>query len=100
MDKINANAIIVDVKNGLYGYENRYDATACRGKLALCHFSKGIDVWNFDAYGIGKSFVKSDEFPIDYFKRLCQAICFISLGLEEFPEIELTARAKKLLHIR
>jgi hypothetical protein len=40
------------------------------------------------------------EFPLDVFKTICQASCLLHLQLSEFPEIELTARAKKLLHIQ
>ena len=77
-----------------------YMTTALNGRLSLFGFSKGIGTWNFNAHGIGRAWVKSDEFPLDYFKRLCQAVCFISLGLTEFPEIELTSNAKKLLKIK
>ena len=84
------------------GNADVFQVTAIGGRLSLFSFFKGIGIetWNFNAHGIGRSWAKSDEFPIDYFKRLCQAICFVSLGLEEFPEIELTANAKKLLKIK
>ena len=36
-----------------------YSVTALGGKLALFNFNRGIDVWNFDMYGIGKSFIVS-----------------------------------------
>ena len=88
--------IKVNVKKVTMGYS----VTALRGKLALFNLYKGIGIWNFDAYGIGRSFIESDEFPVEYAKKLCQAICLISLGLTEFPEIELTANAKKLLKIK
>ena len=79
-----------------------YFASTALGRLALVKFDKGFDVWYFNAYGIGKTWISApgDVFPLDYFKRLCQAICLISLGLTEFPEIELTANAKKLLKIK
>ena len=82
------------------GNADVFQVTALKGRLSLFSFSKGIETWKFNAHGIGRSWVVSDEFPMDYFKRLCQAVCFISLGLTEFPEIELTANAKKLLKIK
>ena len=82
------------------GNADVFEVTALKGRLSLFTFFKGIGTWNFNTHGIGRSWVKSDEFPMDYFKRLCQSVCFISLGLTEFPEIELTANAKKLLKIK
>ena len=80
-----------------------YFATAISRRLSLFSFRKGIDCWFFDtqcSIGIGRAWVKTDEFPLDYFKRLCQSVCLISLGLTEFPEIELTADSKKMLGIK
>lgn len=80
-----------------------YFATAINRRLSLFSFRKGIDCWFFDtqcSVGIGRAWVKTDEFPLDYFKRLAQSVCFISLGLTEFPEIELTVNTKKLLKIK
>ena len=91
--------IKVSIKT-ISGNADVFEVTALKGRLSLFSFFKGIETWNFNAHGIGRSWVMSDEFPMDYFKRLCQAVCFISLRLTEFPEIELTAKAKKLLKIK
>lgn len=99
MEKIKTNSIIVNVAT-VPRNADVFQVTALQGRLSLFSFFKGIETWNFNAHGIGRAWVKSDEFPMDYFKRLCQAVCFISLGLTEFPEIELTSEAKKLLKIK
>lgn len=98
-NKSDMEKIKVSIKT-ISGNADVFEVTALKGRLSLFSFFKGIETWNFNAHGIGRSWVKSDEFPLDYFKRLCQAICFISLGLTEFPEIELTSEAKKLLKIK
>ena len=38
-----------------------------------------------------------DEFPMDYFTKLCQARYMIDKGVLDFPEVELSASAKKML---
>ena len=38
-----------------------------------------------------------EEFPIDYFTKLCQARYMIATGCMDFPEVELSKSAKKML---
>ena len=98
----------VDVRNGLYGDKNRYYAVACRGRFTVVEFDLWGDRWFFNTNGIlgfhggfatGVT-VRGQEFPLDVFKTICQASCLLHLQLSEFPEIELTAHAKKLLKIK
>lgn len=100
--------IKIDVKNGLYSSKNRYYATACRGRFTVVEFDFCGDHWFFNTNGIlgfhggfatGVS-AAGQEFPLDVFKTICQASCLLHLQLSEFPEIELTVRAKKLLGIQ
>ena len=100
--------IKIDVKNGLYSSKNRYYATACRGRFTVVEFDFWGDHWFFNTneilgfhggFATGVS-AAGQEFPLDVFKTICQASCLLHLQLSEFPEIELTARAKKLLHIK
>jgi len=99
--------IKIDVQNGLACDKNRYCATACRGRFTVVNFDFWGD-WFFNTneilgfhggFATGVS-VAGPEFPLDVFKTICQASCLLHLQLSEFPEIELTARAKKLLHIQ
>jgi hypothetical protein len=99
--------IKIDVHNGLACDKNRYYATACSGRFTVVKFDFWGDSWFFNTneilgfhggYATGIT-ISGQEFPLDVFKTICQASCLLHLHLSEFPEIELTARAKKLLKI-
>ena len=76
-----------------------------RSQQSLFHFqlSYSGQIWYFRVQGRDNDIwilPENGEFPIDYFKRLCQSVYLIQRGTDEFPEIELTTRAKKLLKIK
>lgn len=100
--------IKIDVHNGLACDKNRYCATACRGRFTVVKFDFRGDSWFFNtneilgfhggfATGV---FAAGQDFPLDVFKTICQASCLLHLQFSEFPEIELTVRAKKLLGVK
>ena len=100
--------IKVDVHNGLFMDKNKFCATACGGRFTVIEFDKWYDGWFFNTnrvlgfyggFATGVT-VAGEEFPMDVFKSICQASCLLHLQLSEFPEIELTAHAKKLLKIK
>ena len=107
-NKSDMEKIKVDVGNGLYMDKNKFYATACRGRFTVVEFDFWGDRWFFNTNGIlgfhggfatGVR-VAGEEFPLEVFKTICQASCLLHLQLAEFPEIELTAKAKKLLKIK
>ena len=75
-------------------------ATAFGGKFFICKFERSMvsGGWYFRKFNNDCiTFVDSQVFPFDYFIQLCQAV-FVAEGLcTEFPKIELTAAAQKLL---
>ena len=100
--------IKIDVQNGLACDKNRYCATACRGRFTVVKFDFWGENWFFNTneilgfhggFGTGV-YAAGPEFPLDVFKTICQASCLLHLQLSEFPEIELTAAAKKLLKVK
>ena len=98
MEKIKINVVFNT-------YSHKYYVTANRGKFSICDFtvSQTKDVWYFSP-AVGPSRIpitvgENGGFPIDYLLSLCKSIWFLYFGVGELPEIELTARAKKLLKI-
>lgn len=88
------------------GGDNEYFATTNRRRILLFSFQRSPvsdDLWYFSlprCMQQSEIFITGKEFPLEYFKRLCQALWLITVGGDSFPEIELTARAKKLLEIK
>ena len=90
-------------------YENKYYATSCGGRFSLIRFEWTGFNWYFytgealghqGSFGGGMTVSGENGFPLDYFKRVCQAVWLLQGKNVDFPEIELTVRAKKLLKIK
>ena len=89
-------------------YSDWYYATYMEGRMPqiLVHFQLSYtgSAWYFRMSerhnDIWITAGENGEFPVEYFKRLCQSIFLIRNGVDEFPEIELTVKAKKLLKIK
>ena len=95
MDKVKVNI----ERNGI----SYFFVTANRRRVAICEFYRGgidNDLWGFyPAFsGLDIRVRKSKEFPMEYFKRICQVVWFLKIGGEEFPEIQLTKSAMELVN--
>ena len=78
----------------------KYVATTNRGRYHLCSFFRSDygQVWTFQNDAMGTSqYITGPEFPLDYFKALCQAFWFLNFGVQDFPEVELTVETLRLL---
>ena len=88
------------------GGDNEYFATANRRRILLCSFQRSPvsdDLWYFSLPRCmmqSEIFITGNEVPVEYFKRLCQALWLITVGDDNFPEIELTVESKRLLRVR
>lgn len=89
-------------------YSKRYYATACGGRFTLCNFHRSEvseKSWYFDAgfMNTGNKFLScegGEDFPLVFFLNLLKSKWFLEFGVKEFPEIEFTKSAKKLLNIQ
>ena len=79
-----------------------------KGKETLVEFWQSSFGWSFDTKGVlgwhggfwDGTDVSGTEFPVEYLKRLCQAVWILKTHDTEFPEIELTVAAKRLLGVK
>ena len=88
---------------------NKYYATTTGGRFSLIkfewtgfnwYFYIGEALGHYGGAGGGMTISGENGFPLDYFNRVCQSVWLLQGKNVEFPEIELTARAKKLLKIK
>lgn len=87
---------------------NKYYATSCGGRFSIITFEWTGLSWFFHTreavgqhggFGAGMT-ISGEQFPLDYFKKVCQAVWFLQAKDVEFPEIELTKTAMRLLKVR
>ena len=79
-----------------------------KGREKLFEFWPSSRGWSFDTKAVlgwyggfwNGTDVSGSEFPVEYFKRLCQAVWILKTHDTEFPEIEFTVGAKRLLDIQ
>ena len=88
--------------NILYNrYSGWYYATANRGREILVSFRPGVadDLWYFKMDERHSDiFIGGRQFPVNYFKQLCQAVWLIRYGVAEMPEIEFTVAGQKIIN--
>lgn len=109
MKKIKVDVTVID------SYYNKTYYAKCslgrgKGKETLIEFWQWqfSSEWAFDTKRVLGSHggfwngtnVRGPEFPVEYFKRLCQAVWILKTHDTEFPEVEFSVGTKKLLNIQ
>ena len=104
--------IKVNVRKTSTYYHDEYRADCSlgqgKGREDLIDFWPTSRGWSFNTKGVlgwhgglwDGTDVEGDEFPVEYFKRICQALWILKTNDTEFPEVEFTVGAKKLLNIK
>lgn len=106
MKKIKVNVKAIDT----YYHKTYYASCSLgrgKGKETLVEFWQSLGGWSFDTKKVlgwyggfwSGTVVPVTEFPVEYLKRLCQAVWILVTNDMEFPEVEFTAGAKRLLKI-
>lgn len=107
MKKIKVNIRAFDTYyHKTYYAECRLGRGEC--KETLVEFWQSFSGWSFDTKKVlgqhggfwNGTDVSGTEFPVEYLKHLCQAVWILKTHDTEFPEVEFTVGAKKLLGIQ